>query len=91
MIEHIFNRNAIKLLKNDLALHELYKKIFKKLNIKDYSSSAAYSVGDLVWYSKDNELYLLKCISPINSIPTIEKNAYGYVRNDILKKSGWDN
>ena len=90
-VEHIFNRNAGKLLKNDLALHQMYKKVFEKLNIKDYSSSAKYSIGDLIWYGEDGDLYLLKCISPISGKPNIKKNADGRVNDDTLKKSGWDN
>lgn len=91
LIEHIFNRNACKLLNNDLALQELYKRVFSQLNISSYSSSAQYSVGDLVWYSKDGKLYLLKCISFAAGSPAIQLNAIGHPSDDVLVKSGWEN
>ena len=96
MVNHVFNRNVKTLLQNDIALYELYKKVFSQLNIADYNSSTTYQVGDFVWFKYDNQLYLLKCIVNNNtSAPAIDienPSAEHPQPSDIkLKQSGWEN
>lgn len=83
ILNHTLNRGSEKLLNNDLALYEVYKKILNQLTISDYNSNAVYDVGDLVWFRDGNyDLYLLKNVLPEN---TTEPNP------DNFPKSGWSN
>ena len=92
LLNHVFNRNAKKLLSNDLKLYELYKKVFNQLLIKDYSANATYQNGDFIWFlDSSSHLYLLKCIVDNNNkTPDIRLN--GTQPIDVyLKMSGWEN
>ena len=91
MVNAVFNRNAKTLLSNDLALYELYKRVFANVNISDYNPSATYSIGDFVWFKYNNKLYLLRCIINNN---TMEPHIYiedGKPSDMYLKQSGWEN
>ena len=91
MINHVMNRNAKKLLENDLALYELYKKIFSGIGIKDYAPSATYNNGDFVWFVENYRLYLLKCVVNNNTKrPDIKLNNNEPIES-YLKNSGWEN
>lgn len=91
MSNYVFNRNAKKLLENDLALYELYKKVFSQANIKEYSPSATYYAGDFVWFSEDGRLYLLMCIIDGNTKrPNVQLNGTEPIEA-FLKATGWEN
>lgn len=91
MINHVFNRNAKKLLENDLALYDLYRKIFSQVGIKDYMPSATYNNGDFIWFIENYRLYLLKCVVNGNTKRPVIKLNNGEPIESYLKNSGWEN
>lgn len=91
IISHVINRNAKKLLENDLMLYELYKKVFGQLLVSDYSPSAVYQNGDFVWLVENGRLYLLKCIVDNNSLRPNIKLSNSQPVDALLKMSGWEN
>lgn len=63
LIPSVVNRVLKKLFENDVALGELYTKVFGKADVKSYNSNSEYSYGDLVWFtSSKKELYLLRSV-----------------------------
>ena len=91
MINQVFNRNAKKLLDNDLALKQLYDKIFNQTGIKEYSSNAVYNNGDFIWYTYNDKLYLLKCVVNNNAAQPKIQELNGRPIDSVLKNSGWEN
>ena len=85
MMNHVINRNLIKLIDNDINLHNYYTMVLNSLNISDYDSkNLPYRIGSLVWYRKGGDLFLLKCIKQENEEPYTNSN-------DEFVDSGWKN
>lgn len=61
---HSFNRNSVRLLKNDLALEDLHMLYLEEMNIFEYNRDRAYDQNDLVWVRRsfgDFKLFLVRC------------------------------
>ena len=85
MMNHVINRNLIKLIDNDVNLQNYYTMILNSLNISDFDEkNVPYKIGSLVWYRLNDNLFLLKCIRQENEVPYLNSN-------DEFVDSGWKN
>lgn len=58
---HTINRNFEKLLKNDIALSELANSTdSNKIGIKGWQEGMSYNLGDIVWFTEENRIFLLR-------------------------------
>lgn len=58
---HTINRNFEKLLKNDIALSELANSTdSNKVGIKGWQEGMSYNLGDIVWFTEENRIFLLR-------------------------------
>lgn len=82
---HSINRNYERLLNNDKELEKLKDMIYDG-KIKPWSEHQIYNKGDIIWYKKDNHLYILKSLKEHNtSVPTARLKNNRQFFND----SGW--
>lgn len=85
LMNHVINRNFIKLIDNDKTLFNFYTNIVDSLNIVDFDEkNLPYKIGTLIWFSNGEQLYLLKCIKKDNVYPTMNDS-------DEFVDSGWKN
>jgi len=58
---HSINRNFERLLNNDKILDSLKRMIYDG-TIEPWSNYNTYDLGDIVWYRRENKLYILKSL-----------------------------
>lgn len=93
MVSHVMNRGIRQLLDNDMSLNEMYRAVFSKMQIVNYTSEDLYDSGDLVWYldNASGDLYLLRCVVPQNSNDPGTARVDGKLDDNELKALGWVN
>ena len=82
------NRNVEKLLENDAALAGAVVSAFDGMGISEYRARpGGYMYGDLVWYRRGSDLYLLKCLIDGNETPPSKAFAQG--GDPDFRRYGW--
>ena len=86
MYTYQFNRNFLKLLRNDIKLDQVAQQVLGSFKIKQWVSGTVYAYGDLVWYDGPNgdSLYLLRCSEQANDKTPAIVMVDGKVDNDAL-------